>query len=109
MKKKISAWESYKEEVRKNKLVFLTVIFGPLLFLLFIKAMPTRDTANNGVSCSLLESKKNNGTVVSCIYKCSKSSRSKTFYYTPIGSPSYCPGYPNSGYKDVEGSYIFKN
>ena len=36
MSKKISVWKSYKEEIRKNKLVFLTVIFGPLLFLLFI-------------------------------------------------------------------------
>ena len=45
MSKKISVWESYKEQVRKNKLVFLTCIFGPLLFLLFV--LWSGDTNNN--------------------------------------------------------------
>tara|TARA_Y100000996_G_C22088350_1_gene464650 strand:+ start:52 stop:435 length:384 start_codon:yes stop_codon:yes gene_type:complete len=81
----------------------------PIVVLIWSSINGGISGGSNGVYCSLLESKKYNNTVVSCIYKCSKGSKSKTFYYTPIGSPSYCPGYPNSGYRDVEGSFIFKD
>lgn len=107
-KKKVSAEEKIKNVKKRNPSKIIWWISGIVAFILLISLFGGGGS-NNGVYCSLSESKQYNNTVVSCIYNCRKGSKSKTFYYTPVGSPPYCPGYPNSGYKDVDGNFIFKD
>ena len=72
MSKKISVWESYKEQVRKNKLVFLTCIFGPLLFLLFVLWSGDNNSGSNSQTYNF-SSKRIVCTGGGCVIKCSYS------------------------------------
>ena len=97
--------ESKKSSRKTTLWVTFSIVGGIVLLLVF----GSLTGSSGGVYCSLSQSKEYNNTVVSCIYNCSKDGKNKTFYYTPIGSPPYCPGYPNDGNKKVDGSFIFKN
>ena len=109
-KKKVSAEEKIKNVKKidpKKKIIWGILVIAA--FILLTTLFGGGGGSKGKVHCNLAKSKEYNNTITHCEYICRKVNEYKTFYWTPVGIPPYCPGFPNTGYKDVEGDFIFRD